>query len=291
VKYACIDRHRGLYPVQMMCGALDVTRSGYYAWRSREQCARAAEDMRLTVEISASFHQHRQRYGSPRIHDDLRKRGIRTSRKRVERLMRAAQLRARARRRFVVTTLSSHSEAIAPNLLDRQFAVGVPDRAWVADITYVPTGEGWLYLAAVIDVGTRQVVGWQTSASPDTSLTLDALRRALSWRRPKAGLIHHSDRGIQYAASAYRAELERHGLRASMSRRANCWDNAVAESFFATLEWELIEREKWPTHTAAQAAIAEFIEIWYNRIRSHSSLGRLSPAQFETNIAKRSLAA
>ena len=158
MKYACIDRHRGEYPVQVMCNALEVTRSGYYAWRTREQSARAAEDMRLSVEISASFHQHRQRYGSPRIHDALRQRGIRTSRKRVERLMRAAQLRARVKRRFVVTTLSEHSEAIAPNLLNRQFEVGEPDRAWVADITYVPTGEGWLYLAVVLDVGTRQAV-------------------------------------------------------------------------------------------------------------------------------------
>jgi transposase InsO family protein len=176
-------------------------------------------------------------------------------------------------------------------LLDRQFEVGEPDRAWVADITYVPTGEGWLYLAIVLDVGTRLVAGWQTSASPDTSLTLSALRRALHWRRPKAGLIHHSDRGIQYAASAYRSELQRHGLTASMSRKANCWDNAVAESFFATLEWELIEREKWPTHSAAYAAIAQYIEVWYNCIRSHSTLGRLSPAQYEANILKRSLAA
>lgn len=291
MKYACIEAFRGQYPLVVMCRALDLTRSGYYAWRRRGPSQRDRQDTPLRVAVCGVFQKSRRRYGSPRIQRELRTMGLRTSRKRVARLMREEGLRARPKRRFVITTLSEHSEAIAPNLLERRFEIGEPDRAWAADITYVPTFEGWLYLAIVLDIGTRLVVGWYTSASLDCSLTLTALRRALNWRRPNRDLIHHSDRGIQYAAAAYRAELELHGIRASMSRVGNCWDNAVAESFFATLEWELIERANWATRREAAAALASYIEIWYNQLRQHSSLGGLSPAQYEAMISTRRNAA
>jgi putative transposase len=284
VKYACIDRYRDHFRLDAMCYALEVTPAGYHAWRRRGPTPRQMKDAKLRVVIRSIFRKWDGTYGSPRIHDELKDMGIRVGRKRVERLMRQEGLVSRPKPRFVVTTLSEHSEAIAPNLLRRRFDVGEPDEAWAADITYVPTAEGWLFLAVILDIGTRRIVGWNTSTSLDTSLTLTALRRALNWRRPKTDLIHHSDRGIQYAASAYRRELERHGLRQSMSRAGNCWDNAVAESFFATLEWELIERRKWSTRREAAEAIAHYIEITYNHRRRHSSLGRISPAQYEAGI-------
>lgn len=277
----------------LMCRALSVTAGGYYAWRRRERSARAIEDVRLAVQIHALFRQFKRRYGSPRIHDELRDLGVRTSRKRVERLMQEAELRARRKRRYVVTTHSKHDEPIAPNLLNRQFRVEdvEPDQVWASDITYVPTAEGWLFLAVVLDVASRRIVGWSTSKTVDTALTLSALNRALNWRQPTAGMVHHSDRGVQYAAAAYRAVLTRHGLRASMSRKGDCWDNAVVESFFATLEWELIEDAEWQTREEAHHAIAHYIEIFYNRIRKHSSLGKLSPAVYEERLMDRQEAA
>jgi len=267
----------------LMCRVLEVTPSGYYTWRRREASARAQADVRLAVLVQSLFWKYRRRYGSPRLFKELQAQGVRTSRKRVARLMQESELQAKRRRRYVVTTETEHDEPIAPNLLDRQFAVESvePDQVWVSDITYVPTREGWLFLAVVLDLATRRVVGWSTSKRVDAALTLSALQRALTWRRPAPGLIHHSDRGLQYAARAYRALLERHGMQASMSRRGNCWDNAVAESFFATLEWELIDDSDWQTALEAHRAIAEYIEIWYNRIRRHSSLGYLSPAGYE----------
>ena len=286
MKYACIERYRPDFPVVLMCRVLEVTPGGYYAWRRREASERAQEDARLAVRVQAEYWKNRRRYGSPRIFKELRAQGVRTSRKRVARLMRESELQAKRRRRFVVTTDPDHEEPIAPNLLDRQFSVESvePDQVWVSDITYIPTREGWLFLAVVLDLATRCVVGWSTSKRVDTALTLSALRRALTWRRPAPGLVHHSDRGVQYAAAAYRALLERYGIQASMSRRGNCWDNAVAESFFATLEWELIDDSDWQTGLEAHRAIAEYIEIWYNRIRRHSSLGYLSPAAYETML-------
>jgi len=293
VKYACIERFRSEFPIVLMCRVLDVSMGAYYAWRRREQGAREREDAWLLHQIRVLFKKFKRRYGSQRIFEELRALGIRTSRKRVERLMREAELRARWKRRFVATTNSEHDEPIAPNLLDRRFAVGEvePDQVWVSDITYVPTAEGWLFLAIVLDLASRRIVGWSTSSAVDTALTLSALHRALNWRRPVAGMVHHSDRGVQYAAAAYRAALTRHGMRASMSRKGNCWDNAVAESFFATLEWELRDGAGWQTRQEAHQAIAEYIEIWYNRIRRHSSLGYVSPAAYEDMLDNRRNAA
>ena len=295
MKYACIRRHVGAFTVTLMCRVLGVSRAGYYAWCARTPSARAKRRTRLTVQIRAVHKKSKQRYGSPRVFKALRTMGIRVSRKLVARIMREAELRARRRRRFVVTTNSEHDYPIAPNLLDRRFDVGTRatdlDRVWVSDLTFVPTPEGWLYLAVVIDLASRRVIGWSTSDTPDTELTLTALRRAIALRRPAPGLLHHSDRGTQYAAQAYRNVLDRHGMTASMSRKGNCLDNAVAESFFATLEWELLYGAQWHSRKQAHQAIAEFIEIWYNRIRMHSSLNDLSPAAFEEMLAGHAAAA
>jgi putative transposase len=279
--------------VVLMCRVLEVSVSAYYAWCRREPCARELADARLLHQIRVVFTQFKRRYGSPRVFEELQDLGVVTSEKRVARLMREAQLRARWKRRFVRTTNSEHDEPIASNLLDRRFGIEEvePDQVWVADITYVPTAEGWLFLAIVLDLASRCIVGWSTSKTIDTALTLSALHRALNWRRPAAGLVHHSDRGVQYAAAAYRAALAQHGIQASMSRKGDCWDNAVAESFFATLEWELILDAQWKTAEQAHLAIAEYIEIFYNRIRRHSSLGSISPAAYEMMLENRRNAA
>jgi len=292
MKYTCIAANRTLFPVRMMCHVLGVSRAGFYAAQSRAPSARACEDERLRLEIRAIHRQSSGRYGSPRVHDELQAKQVRCGENRVARLMRLDGLRSKKRRRFRVTTdsghaLSGHALPVAPNLLKREFAVDAhqPDAVWVADITYVPTREGWLYLAVVLDLATRLVVGWSVSARINRSLTLRAFRMALEWRGPRPGAIHHSDRGSQYASSEYRELIAASDMRQSMSRRGDCWDNAVAESFFATLEWELIEDADWYTRAAAQRDIAEFIEIWYNRTRRHSSLGGLTPGQYEAQLA------
>jgi putative transposase len=246
VRYAFIAQHMGHYPVTLMCRVLEVSRSGFYAAHQRQPSRRAQEDEQLQGEIELLFEHSRQRYGSPRIHADLRARGWRCGRKRVARLMRAAELRAyRPRRRQPRTTDSIHLQPVAPNHLERQFAVEAvpgPDRVWCADITYLPTRQGWLYLAVVLDLASRLVVGWAMKPTLAHELATDALQMAWWQRHPLPGLLHHSDRGVQYAASGYQTLLDGYGLHCSMSRRANCWDNAVMESFFATLECELIDR-------------------------------------------------
>jgi transposase InsO family protein len=271
-----------------MCRVLRVSRSGYYAWKTRGPGAHDREDQRLLIHIRAAFRRSNKKYGSPRVHAELRAEGIRSGRKRVERLMRQDGLVARQKRRRRSTTDSNHAHPVAPNLLERRFGaedIGGPDRAWASDITYVPTREGWLYLAAVLDLGTRRVVGWSMRGNLEAELATDALEMALLRRRPEPGLIHHSDRGVQYACHAYRDLLDEHGLLASMSRKGDCWDNAVAESFFATLEWELIQENDWHTHEEARRAIFDYIECWYNRQRRHSTLGYLSPAEYEAQLA------
>jgi putative transposase len=287
VRYACIERHRGTYPVKLMCRALAVARSGYYAWRTRKPSARAREDQRLQIEVRAIHRRTRGRYGSPRVHAELQARGERVSRKRVARLMRQQGLRGVKRRRFRVTTNSDHNWPVAPNLLDRKFAVGEigeTDQTWVSDITYVRTREGWLYVAVVLDLASRLVVGWSMRETLESALATDALQMALMRRRPGAGLLHHSDRGVQYASNEYRELLEKQGVLVSMSRKGNCWDNAPAESFFATMEVELLDGADWHTRDEARRAIFEFIEVWYNRQRRHSSLGYATPAEFDKRL-------
>ena len=287
MRYACIARHRPEYPVRLMCRVLAVSPAGFYAWRTRAPSAHAIADERLMLNVRVTFTRYDGRYGAPRIHRELRDEGIRVGPKRVARLMRADGLVARPRRRGGVrTTDSAHTLPIAPNLLDRQFDVnGVRiNQVWVSDLTYVPTRAGWLYLATVLDLASRRVVGWAMEDTLASDIALRALRMAIGARRPAPGLIHHSDRGSQYAALEYQALLRGHGMRPSMSRKANCWDNAVAESFFATLEQELIVTSDWSTRDEARRAIFRFIESWYNRVRRHSTLGYVSPVQYEAQL-------
>ena len=276
-----------MFPVVLMCRVLEVTRSGFYAWRTREPSARVQKDQRLRMEVRVIHRETRGRYGSPRIHKELQARGERVSRKRVARLMQVEGLRGKKKRRFRVTTNSDHVYPIAPNVLDRKFAiedVPGPDRVWVADITYVPTREGWLYLAVIIDLASRLVVGWSMGETLEAALAIGALEMAQQRRRPGPGLLHHSDRGVQYASNAYRELLEEQKAVVSMSRKGNCWDNAVAESFFATMEIELIEDANWDTRAEARSAIFQFVEGWYNRERRHSTLGYLTPAEFDKRL-------
>jgi transposase InsO family protein len=272
-----------------MCQLLGVSPAGFYAAQHREPSARTRANQRLRLDIRAAYAASRQRYGAPKIYRELRAQGIACGRHRVARLMRAEELRGRCRRRFVVTTQSSHREPVAPNRLARHFqpsAYRERDRVWVADITYLWTLEGWLYLAVVLDLASRRVVGWCADRTLDQSLTLRALHQALALRRPAPGLIHHSDRGVQYASLAYQHVLRHHGLMPSMSAAGDCWDNAVAESFFATLKVELAETARWATRAAAQHDLSEFIDRWYNHQRRHATLGYRSPVQYERDLAR-----
>jgi putative transposase len=290
VRFAFIATEKAAFPVRVLCRTLHVSRAGFYAWHARSPARRLGADERLGIEIAAIHAESRQRYGSPRIHAELQDRGCRTGRKRVARLMRVRGLAARRRRRFRVTTQSQHPFPIAPNLLARQFERAVPDQAWVTDITYIPTGEGWLYLAVILDLCSRFAVGWAMSERITDDLTLDALDMALARRRPAQGLLHHSDRGSQYASGDYQQVLAQHGIVCSMSRRGNCWDNAVAESFFATLKVELVHDATWNTRAAARRALFEYLEPFYNGRRRHSALGYLSPRAFEQQWQDETLA-
>lgn len=281
MSYGFVQAHEGRYGVTQMCRVLGLSRAGYYSWRRCPESRRVREDRRLRVEIRSIFAETRGRYGSPRIHQVLQQRDFRCSRKRVARLMREEGLRARPRRRYRVTTRSNPRRRAAPNRLGRDFAVKRPNRTWAGDISFVWTGQGWLYVSVLLDLCSRKVVGWATSNRLTAELTMCAARQALEHRRPDPGLIHHSDRGTQYTCEQYQRLLELRGAVLSMSRSGDCWDNAPVESFFATLKRELLAQESFPTRAAAQAALFEYIEIFYNRKRLHSSLGYLSPQQFE----------
>ncbi|MBI2536543.1 MAG: IS3 family transposase [Gemmatimonadetes bacterium] len=294
VKYACIARHRGEFPVRLMCRVLSVSVSGFYAAQRREPSARAQRDQVLRLRVRAVHRWSRRRYGAPRVHRELVTRGTRVGKKRVARLMREDGLVGRRPRRFVRTTQARAGDPVAPNRLARQFGVDQvpgPNRVWVSDLTYVPTREGWLFLAIVLDLASRRIVGWAMRETLEEDLALAALRMALADRRPSPGLLHHSDRGSQYTGGAYQALLAAHGLVASMSKKGDCWDNAVAESFFATLEVELLLEADWPTRAAARQAIFAYLETWYNRERRHSSLGYRSPVQYEAEVLNRRVAA
>jgi transposase InsO family protein len=284
VRYRFIDVHRSEHAVVTMCRVLGVSKAGYYVWRDRAPSARALSNQRLAVEIRAVHQRSRRTYGSPRVHAELVAGGEKVNRKRIERVMRVEGIRAKKKHRFRVTTDSRHGEPIAPNVLNRQFAVDEVagrNRVWAGDITYIPTLEGWLYLAVVLDIGTRSVVGWAMRHTLERRLACDALEMALQRRCPEVGVLHHSDRGCQYASRDFRALLEREGMLSSMSRKGDCWDNAVVESFFSTLKSELAEDAEWATREEARLALFEWIEVWYNGERRHSSLGYMSPVQYE----------
>jgi transposase InsO family protein len=280
VKFAFIRVEKAQYPIGALCRVLGVSRSGYHAWARRQPSKRAREDAALGVEIAEVHAQSRRAYGSPRVHAELRARGRRVGAKRVARLMRERDLRSKRRRRFKATTDSKHSLPVAPNVVQRNFKVDAPDKVWVGDITYLWTGEGWLYLAVILDLFSRAVVGWATSERLDRQLALDALEMALGRRDVRRGLVHHTDRGCQYASGDYRARLDARGITCSMSRKGDCWDNAVAESFFATLKTEL-DAEDLETRAKARSSLFSFIEVFYNRQRRHSFLGYATPEQIE----------
>lgn len=282
MRFRFIEDRRDDYPVCQMCAILGVSPAGYYAWRARPQSRRAAANRALLPEIVRVHRDSGGRYGSPRVHAVLRAQGRGVSRGRIERLMRAHGIRAiMMRPRRVRTTDSCHNLPIAPNLLDRNFTAPAPNRVWLADITYIPTGEGWLYLAAVMDLYSRKIVGWAMRDHLRTELASTALTMAIQRQRPGAGLIHHSDRGVQYASDGYRTALQLAGMRASMSRKGDCYDNAPMESFFHTLKTELVHRQKYATRADAQRDLFSFIEGFYNRTRLHSAIGYLSPVEME----------
>jgi putative transposase len=281
MRFVFIAAEKALYPVRLLCELLEVSRSGFYAWVDRPAPPKTTADAQLVVEIRAALVRGRGAYGSPRVHRELRARGIRVSKKRIERLMRENGIVARQKRRFVHTTDSRHAHPIAPNLLDRHFEPKAANEAWAGDVTYIATGEGWLYLAVLLDLFSRRVVGWATSAVNDRELALKALRRALRSRRPAPGLVHHTDRGSPYASDEYRQALVDHGISASMSRTGDCYDNAVAESFFATLKAEHVDYEDFATRAVGTASIGDYVESFYNTARRHSHLGYVSPIEFE----------
>jgi transposase InsO family protein len=281
MRFRFIDAEKAHYPIRLLCRCLAVSRSGYYAWRKRAPSARAQEDARLRVEIAASHSASRRTYGSPRILRDLREDGHSVSRKRVARLMRELGIEGRRKRRFRATTDSRHRFPVASNVLMRDFDVDAPNTAWVTDITYLATLEGWLYLAVILDLFSRRVVGYAMSEQIDRALVLEALGKALKQRPGACDLIHHSDRGSQYASHDYRDALDQAGITCSMSRRGDCWDNAVAESFFATLKMELLYELPLQTRSATRTAVVDYIETFYNVRRRHSSLDYQSPVEFE----------
>lgn len=285
MRYRFVREHAKQFPLAALCRVMEVAKSGYYAWRRRPESARTRANRALLVEIKAAHRRSRKIYGRRRVHAQLRTEGIACSRNRVARLMRSEGLQGLRRRAFRATTNSRHSFPVAPNLLARNFSAAAPDQVWVSDITYLACEEGWEYLATVMDLHSRRIVGWAMQSSLERSLTLRALEMAISQRRPSPGLIHHSDRGSQYACGDYQTALGRQGIVPSMSRKGDCWDNAPKESFFGTLKSELGLHDLRPSREHAHRKVFEYIEVFYNRQRLHSSLGYLSPAAFEMQSA------
>ncbi len=277
-----IESGRNEFPVSLMCRSLGVSTSGFYAWASRSESNRSKENKMLVTQIQSVHTVSRRTYGSPRVHAELQEQGFGVGRNRVARLMRENGIRARGKRRYKNTTDSDHDRRIAPNVLNRKFQVNAPDKAWAGDITYLWTAEGWVYLAVILDLFSRKVVGWALDDHMRTDLVLSALDQALSKRCPTDGLLHHSDRGSQYASKDYQETLKGHAIECSMSRKGNCWDNAVVESFFGTLKVELGANDYWNSRAEARSDVFEYIEVFYNRQRRHSYLGYLSPERFES---------
>jgi transposase InsO family protein len=276
-----MEEYRSSFRVEKMCRVFGVSKSGYYAWKHKSRGDRARENEQLIEKIKTIYTLHRSVYGSPRITQELRAHGLSCGKNRVARLMKCNGIKAKTVKRYRVTTNSDHKLSVAPNLVNREFVADNRDRLWVSDISYIGTKEGWLYLAVIIDIFSRQVVGWAMSDRLKDDLTVNALRQAITRRNPLPGLIFHSDRGIQYAGRRFRRFLRYHGAIQSMSGKGNCYDNAVAESFFHTLKTELVYLERYDTRSQARQSIFEYIEVFYNRIRRHSALGYRSPLEYE----------
>ncbi len=279
MRYACIHRRRGLYPVRMMCDSLKVSHSGYYDWQARPESGRAAYDRQLTETIRQVHAESDGTYGSPRVHAELTAIGLPCGRPKVARLMRNAGLKGCPKRRFRVTTKSGLTRA--SNLLEQDFSAAMPNERWASDITYIGTGQGWLYLAVVMDLYSRRIIGWSMSRRINRHLVLNALDMALGQRQLGNDLIHHSDRGVQYLSDDFQALLKANGITCSMSDKGSCYDNAVVESFFSTLKRERIKRKKYRTRDDARADVFDYIERFYNRKRRHGTIGNISPVQFE----------
>ena len=286
MRFELVDAAKKDFPVQQLCEVLGVSESGYFAWRDRPASRRQREDMVLLAHVRSAFACSNGTYGSPRMTYELRDQGLQVGRRRTARLMRDNGLKARQKRRFKRTTDSEHAWPIAPNLIDQDFAATAPNQKWGVDISYVWTREGWLYLAVVIDLFSRRVVGWSVGDRLHRRLALAALGQALAIRRPARGLIHHSDRGSQYCSNDYQAELRRHGIQISMSGKGNCYDNAMVETFFKTLKSELVWRTVFLTRAEAAGAIGRYIDSFYNPVRRHSALDFVSPAAFERHAAQ-----
>jgi putative transposase len=290
MRYQFIQQHQGQFRMTVLLRVLGVSASAFYQWQKRPESQRARQKKQLAAQVGELFHASKRRYGSPRIHQDLQALGIKCSQKRVARLMKEQNLLVRKPRRFVTTTDSGHAFPVAHNMLNRQYqveAVAGLNRAWAGDITYVPTAQGWLYVAVVLDLKSRKVIGWSMKDTLEQTLVHEALEMAISQRAAKevpGALLFHSDRGSQYAAHDYQERLQERGIVCSMSRRGNCWDNAVVESFFATLKKEEVHREDYVTHEQAKASLFCYIEIFYNRKRRHSALGYQSPHQYEQSL-------
>ena len=281
MRFAFIEEHREEWPIAVQCFVLNVSRSGFYAWRGREPSATQRRQESLTETIREIHHASDRNYGAPRVYRELLKQGHAINQKTVEKYMRAADIQAKTHRKFrFSTTDSNHPHPIAPNIVNRNFKPSSKNETWTADITYIPTDEGWLYLAVVEDLFTRQIVGWSMADHMESRLVVDALEMAMQRELPGEGLVAHSDRGVQYASDHYQELLTTHGITCSMSRKGNCWDNAPIESFFATLKKELVHHEHDRTHAEARQSLFKYIEVFYNRTRSHSALGYVSPAQF-----------
>jgi len=281
MKYHFISDHREIYRVGRMCNVLDVSRSGYYAWLHRPESLRKKANRNLVTRIRVIHGQKRKTYGSPRIHQELNGNGVKCSRNRVARIMKQEGIRAVVPRKYKATTDSKHNLPVAPNLLKQDFDIKEPNKVWLADITYISTLEGWLYLAAVMDLGCRRIKGWSMSTRLTKELALDALKMAICNNPVTTGIIHHSDRGSQYASTDYQKLLADKGMIPSMSRKANCWDNAPMESFFHTLKTEWVYGLKYHTRQEAKASLFEYIELFYNRQRRHSALQYMNPCQYE----------
>ena len=282
MKFSFIHAEKAKFPVAALCRVLEVTRQGYYAFAKRPASARASNDAILRERVRTVHEESRRRYGSPRILRQLHRDGVKVGKRRVENAMRSMGLAARIPRRFRVTTAANPKHMVEPNVLARDFTATRPDQRWVTDITYVWTDEGWCYLAVILDLFSRAVVGWALDTTISTSLPLAALDMAVRRRRPSSGLLHHSDRGCQYTSADYRNALAELGVTVSMSRKGNCWDNAVAESFFATLKTELVHPQRWTDRIELRLAVFEYIESFYNRRRLHSSIGYKTPAEVES---------